>query len=263
MGFLKSSEFVLWPTKKQQLSYLKQQASNDRNVKTGGTCGKWASREFFFFFIPNFCPWGPWFAYFSHVSKWLRGWSLTLETERKKEIIKILYLLWTAWILTDSNIQEMLWTRRRINVLLNITEKAEAERSWVCISFQIWNPSRLFSTANQKPNINIRFLYPSHHNNIFHINLQGWLEWRETNFFFFIISALDRKNKQMQSSERKLIFFPPGASYCMLFVVFWGVRIAGKKKITVGLRELLNLNFKSFSVLREEEWKMKECKKGI
>lgn len=162
-----------------------------------------------FFFIPNFCPWGPWFTYFSHVSKWLRGRSLTLETERKKEIIKILYLLWTARILTDSNIQETLWTRRRINVLLHITEEAEAERSWVYISFQIWILSRLFSTANQKPNINIRFLYPWHHNNIFHINFQGWLEWRETDFFFFIISVLDRKNKQMQSSERKLIFSPP------------------------------------------------------
>lgn len=48
-----------------------------------------------------------------------------------------MYLSWTAWILTDSNIQEMLWTRRRINVLLHITEEAEAERSWVYISFQI------------------------------------------------------------------------------------------------------------------------------
>lgn len=245
MGFLKISEFVLWPTKKQHLSYLKRQASNDRNVKTGGTCGKWASREFFFFFIPNFCPWGPWFTYFSHVSKWLRGWSLTLETERKKEIIKILYLLWTTWILTDSNIQEMLWARRRINVLLNITEEAEAERSWVCISFQIWIPSRHFSTANQKPNINIRFLYPSHHNNIFHINLQGWLEWRETDFFFYHQCAWQKKQADAKFGKEIDFFFPPGLhTVCsLLFFGEWELMEKKKKKNHCRLERTLKFEF--------------------
>lgn len=200
--------------------------------------------SFFFFFIPNFCPWGPWFAYFSHVSKWLRGWSLTLETERKKEIIKILYLLWTAWILTDSNIQEMLWTRRRINVLLNITEEAEAERSWVCISFQIWNPSRLFSTANQKPNINIRFLYPSHHNNIFHINLQGWLEWRETDFFFFLSSVrLTEKTSRCKVRKGNWFFSPLGLHTVCSLLFFGEWELLEKKKNHCRLERTLKFEF--------------------
>lgn len=179
-----------------------------------------------FFFIPNFCPWGPWFTYFSHVSKWLRDWSLTLETERNKEIIKILYLLWTAWILTDSNIQEMLWTRR-INILLNITEEAEAERSWVYISFQIWIPSRLFSTANQKPNINIRFLYPSHHNNVFHINLQGWLEWRETDFLSSVYLTEKTSRCKVRKGNR---FFSPPVLHTVCSLLFFGEWELLKKK---------------------------------
>lgn len=206
-----------------------------------------------FFFTPNFCPWGPWFTYFSNVSKWLRGRSLTLEAERKKEIIKILYLLWTAWILTDSNIQEMLWTRRRTNVLLHMTEEAEAERSWLYISFQIWILSRLFSTANQKPNINIRFLYPSHHNNIFHINFQGWLEWRETDFFFFFYHQCAWQKKQADAKfGEEIDFFPPRCFTLYVLCCSLGSENC-LNKITVGLRELLKLNFKSFSVLREEE----------
>lgn len=67
-----------------------------------------------------------------------------------------------------------------------------------------------------------------------------------------MISVLDRKKQADAKFGEEIDFFPPRCFTLYVLCCFLGSENC-LNKITVGLRELLKLNCKSFSVLREEE----------